>query len=149
MKVVRATLKDVNGLLDLEKTCFAGMPRCQMDKEELEKYIKREDEVLVLIVHRGRKVAGAAVVFLMDVTVNLYSIATSPDFQKQGIGQALLNAAIALSKGDGREKMRLEVDIKNESAKNWYIKNGFKPTGDVAKDYLYEGSVSDVLEREL
>lgn len=53
------------------------------------------------------------------------SIAVSPDYQKCGVGQALLDKAIHIARQLGMKRIRLEVEDSNGAAIHFYKKNSF------------------------
>lgn len=61
-----------------------------------------------------------------DHCAYITSIAVSPDYQKLGIGQAMLDKAFETARRLGMKKMRLEVDNSNRTAKCFYKKNFFR-----------------------
>lgn len=52
-------------------------------------------------------------------------IAVSPDYQKSGIGQAMLDKAIDIARRLGMKRIRLEVQDSNSAAIHFYAKNSF------------------------
>jgi len=67
-----------------------------------------------------REVAGEA---------EILTLVVDPSFQRKGLGQLLLNDLFEQLKEKGISKLFLEVAEDNESAKSFYIKNGFQVIG--------------------
>lgn len=59
----------------------------------------------------------------------ILTIATDPDFQKQGLARMLLDQVIKTLKGEGAESLFLEVATDNPAALRLYEACGFKKTG--------------------
>ncbi|CAL4865921.1 [Ribosomal protein S18]-alanine N-acetyltransferase [Asticcacaulis sp. MM231] len=59
----------------------------------------------------------------------ILTIATDPDFQKQGLARMLLDQVIKTLKAEGAELLFLEVAIDNPAALRLYEACGFKKTG--------------------
>ena len=66
----------------------------------------------------------------------IYSIFVQPVFRKKGIAKRILNECIIFCRENKVKKIILEVNIKNEAAKNFYISHQFKNCG-IRKDYYY------------
>jgi ribosomal-protein-alanine N-acetyltransferase len=59
----------------------------------------------------------------------ILTIATDPNFQKQGLARMLLDQVIKTLKGEGAESLFLEVATDNPAALRLYEACGFKKTG--------------------
>lgn len=86
-----------------------------------------------LVALDGDKVIGATLVIQPDrpgweKTVLLTEIAVHPDYQKQGLGRALLQRVLDELEDAGYEKIRLHVTRGNESAYHLYVTFGFIST---------------------
>lgn len=57
---------------------------------------------------------------------NLLSLAVSPDYQKRGIGSALLTQSLNILEKDGMKSTILEVRAQNQSAIRLYHRLGFR-----------------------
>lgn len=68
------------------------------------------------------------------------------DFGGKGIGSAIVQKVLACMKKEGMQQARLGYIKGNRQARNFWLKNGFQPTGD-GKDT--EDDTVVVLEREL
>ena len=76
-------------------------------------------------------------------------IAIHDDFQKLGIGTALLNHLLAIAKMKNLKKVGLIVNIKNESAIHMYRKIGFEFEGTLRKELLFKGRYNDLHQMAL
>ena len=79
---------------------------------------------------------------------HIVSMAVDPEHRRKGIGEALLNEAIArmASRVHG---VYLEVRAGNETAIRLYEKHSFKMTGDVLKGHYPDGESAVVMSRTL
>jgi L-phenylalanine/L-methionine N-acetyltransferase len=76
-------------------------------------------------------------------------IAVHDDYQKLGIGTALLNHLLAIAKIKKLKKVGLIVNIKNERAICMYRKMGFECEGTLCKELLYNGRYKDLYQMAL
>jgi ribosomal protein S18 acetylase RimI-like enzyme len=67
----------------------------------------------------------------------IWSIAVSPEFRRQGIGEALLKAAV--NHLAMYERTYLLVDSNNVAAISLYHKISFTETGKIIKEYYRDG----------
>ncbi len=81
------------------------------------------------------QIVGAIVGWLLVDEMHIATIATHPDFRRQGIAQALLLHVLKLSAQEGAISSFLEVRESNESAQALYRKFGYEPTGRRARYY--------------
>ena len=119
----RATPADLDALLALEETTFAGD---RISRAQWRRHIA-SDRAAVLAAGPPGKVHGAAVVFYRRNSRNarLYSIAVGPHARGAGLGGALLAAAEADARARGRVAMTLEVRVDNPSAIALYERRGY------------------------
>jgi len=76
------------------------------------------------------RIAAIMVGWMMIDELHVATIATHPDFRRQGIGRKLLvHALIAARDEDGVIRAYLEVREKNESAQSLYLGLGFVEDG--------------------
>ena len=77
---------------------------------------------------QGRVVAMIVVWLIVD-EVHVATIATHPDFRRQGIGARLLTHALKAVKAEGAQRGFLEVRASNETAQEMYRRFGFVQDG--------------------
>jgi len=79
------------------------------------------------------EVDGAAVGYFLAREIlgsaELLNLAVTPERRRRGIGQALLEAGLAVVRGRGGREIFLEVRASNAAAKALYLGNGFRPAG--------------------
>jgi len=79
---------------------------------------------------------------------HIVSIAVDPDYQGKGIGNKLLQQALAWLVNSGFKHVFLEVRVDNEVAINLYDKHGFEKVS-VRKNYYQDGSDAFVMVKDL
>jgi len=79
-------------------------------------------------------VGGFALVALAPGEAELIKIAVRPEARRQGLGSALLNAAIEALQKRRIEQLFLEVRASNQAARNLYESLNFQRVG-IRKDY--------------
>lgn len=60
---------------------------------------------------------------------NLYAMYVTPDARRRGVGEALVDAQLAWARDAGFARVRLMVNVDNESAHRLYERCGFRDTG--------------------
>jgi ribosomal protein S18 acetylase RimI-like enzyme len=87
---------------------------------------------LVLLARTEGRYVGMAICFMGFSTfsarplINIHDFMVLPDYQKRGIGQALLRAVERIARERGCCKITLEVQMKNTAARRIYQSFGFK-----------------------
>lgn len=126
-------IKDTYKLLDITMTkLLKQLMDIGEDEEEehSDQYwedLIREKTGFILIAFQGKKPTGMAVVEKKDEQeAHLEDLLVWPDFQKQGIGELLVNAVKEFASKKGYKKMSLNVLSNNESARHLYKKQGFQ-----------------------
>lgn len=102
---------------------------------------------VLLVGLQGADVVGFVVVSALThvypVEAELESIAVAPEWQRQGVGKALLEAAVGWADSVGTADLRLEVRTGNVSARRLYEQSGFDVEG-VRRRY-YANPVEDAV----
>lgn len=120
-----ALLSDLDELLHLENKVFSTDT---INRRQMKRFIQSEHSML-LIACADDKLSGYALLLFNQATqlARLYSIAVSPDFRGQGVGEQLLSLCEKSAVERGYITLRLEVREDNFSAIKLYEKHGFKP----------------------
>ncbi len=74
-------------------------------------------------------IAAMIVVWMIVDEAHVATIATHPEFRRQGIGERLLAHALLSAKADGAIKSLLEVRVSNEAAQTLYRRFGYVEDG--------------------
>ena len=75
------------------------------------------------------KLAGMIVVWLLVDEAHVATLATHPDFRRQGIAKKLLSHALQNLVKEGAQSSFLEVRVSNMAAQEMYRKFGYKEAG--------------------
>jgi [ribosomal protein S18]-alanine N-acetyltransferase len=81
------------------------------------------------VAESGGQIAAMLVLWLIIDEAHIATIATHPDFRRQGIGERLMMAALLSARAEGAEHAFLEVRAGNSSAMSLYKKYGFIVAG--------------------
>ena len=124
MEIRKMTDREVPQVAELEKLCFA-MPWSEKSVAgELDNPL-----ALWLVAMEGDRLAGyVGSQTVMDET-DMMNLAVAPQFRRQGVGEALVNALTASLKELGSRCLTLEVRDSNEAARALYGKLGFREIG--------------------
>lgn len=124
MEIRKMTAREVPQVAELEKLCFA-MPWSEKSVAgELENPLS-----LWLVAMDGESLAGyVGSQTVMDET-DMMNLAVTPQFRRQGVGEALVNALVASLKELGSRCLTLEVRDSNGPARALYAKLGFAEVG--------------------
>ena len=91
------------------------------------------------VAESGGVLAGVVVAWLLVDEVHIATIATHPDFRRQGIAQALLAHVLKLGAEEGAVSSFLEVRESNSAAQALYRKFGYEETGRRPRYYKDNG----------
>ena len=117
----RMTLDDVEQVIAIDQASFSlPWPERTFRYEVAENSASRP---WVLDVD-GRVAAMIVVWFIID-EAHIATIATHPDFRRQGLGKKLLVHALNAAKEEGAQTALLEVRVSNDEAQEMYRKLGF------------------------
>jgi ribosomal-protein-alanine N-acetyltransferase len=136
--VVQLGVPDVQGLIDLEKLCFAYHWTQEQFILVLEKNVFR-----TLGIMNGEQLVGYITFSLIEDEMEILNIAVHPDFRRKGIAARLLDRAFEICIKKGIAKSFLDVKKSNTAALNLYQKYGYKQIG-VRKNY-YPDTKEDAL----
>jgi ribosomal-protein-alanine N-acetyltransferase len=86
-----------------------------------------------------KRIAAMIVSWLIVDEMHIATIATHPDFRRQGIGMQLLTYALVDGREQGARLAFLEVRASNEAAQEMYRRFGFQQTGKRPRYYRDNG----------
>ena len=81
------------------------------------------------VAERDGNIVGMIVVWLIIDEAHVATLATRPEFRRQGIATRLLSHALLQLMEDGARSSFLEVRESNVAAQNMYRKFGYEPSG--------------------
>ena len=128
--VADAAIAHIEAIEELEKQCFSQ----PWTREQLLSQLPDERHEFLAALHEGQPVGDVGMMCVLDEGY-IANVAVSPDWRRQGIGDALI--AELLRRAVSRELafVTLEVRAGNEAAKALYAKHGFVPVGTRKKYY--------------
>lgn len=88
---------------------------------------------------RGEDPAGVLICRAVGGEAEILTVGVAPWARRQGVGEALMIAAIGVARQAGSEAMFLEVDVDNASAIGLYQRLGFERAG-LRKAYYDRGA---------
>ncbi|MFC5408815.1 GNAT family N-acetyltransferase [Larkinella bovis] len=132
VRLVEATLADLESLTEVSHSIFGGTP--QEARQILETSITSPHLTQYVAVRQEKPVGIVAVNFVQD-DAWIIGLGVCPEWQGNGLGKAILLQTLALLQRDARAKaIRIEVDSGNEAALKLYLKSGF--TVQMGQDYF-------------
>ena len=141
MKIVPATIRDLNALRKLENVCFAKDAWSMFD---LVSVLTFPDVIRLKAVENDHMVGFVAGDPRPSQGFSwIATIGVLPTYQRQGIGRALLQACETQLK---TPRLRLSVRASNLSAITLYEQEGFR-TMDIWKAYYNDGEDAIVMEK--
>ena len=124
MEFRRSIPKDATGIARLEEEIFSDA----WSYRDVQDLIYTEGGMCFTAVD-GDEVIAYVIGRLIAPEGEIYRVAVAPHKRQRGIGYRLLDYAVKTSKGQGLERLFLEVRSKNVPAINLYRAYGFKEIG--------------------
>ena len=137
---------DLDALVTLEQDSFRSD---RMSRAQYRRHLD-SDSAVILVASGNTELSGSAVLFFRRRShiTRLYSLATAPAARGQGIGAALLDAAIHAGSQRRCTAIRLEVRTDNAAAIALYVRYGFRQIGSYTA-YYEDGADALRYERAL
>ncbi len=129
---------DMDEIMTIERASFASPWSAHFFLEE----IRVSCAKFVLAEVEGR-VVGYIIYWRLPKEVDIHNLAVHSAYRRQGIGRSLLSSAIDSAKGQGSNRVTLEVRKSNQAAQQLYHSLGFVERG-VRKGY-YSDDGEDAL----
>ena len=131
VSIRRMTLEDVPTVHEIDMLSFSlPWPERSFRFELTENPVSRS-----WVVESGGRIAAMLVLWVILDEAHIATIATHPDFRRQGIGEQLLIAGLLSARAEGAAHAFLEVRSGNEDALALYKKNGFVVVGGRTRYY--------------
>jgi ribosomal-protein-alanine N-acetyltransferase len=121
----RATIADVNAIVEIEEACFSMPWSFQSFWGELD----NNPHARYLVAELNGKIIGYAGVWIIFEEGHVTNIAIHPAYRGQKYGERLVNQLIDLTRAYGVTSMTLEVRVSNLIAMGLYKKLGFEARG--------------------
>ncbi len=131
----RATLADLDEILELERQCFPT----PWSREAFAREIGREDDVALYVAARdGDELVGYSGMWVLPAEAHLCTIGVSPRHRRKGLGQRILLHMIDEAAQRGAARLVLEYRLSNLAAHDMYSKYDFRLLG-VRRNYYRDG----------
>ncbi|MBO3800483.1 MAG: ribosomal protein S18-alanine N-acetyltransferase [Candidatus Brockarchaeota archaeon] len=134
--IEEATEKDLEAIIDIEKSSFPGYP---YSIEIFRTLLKDYGRYFLVSRSRGVVVGYICGRIFREKFGEIVSIAVIPDFRRKGIGRKLMLELESRFKKDGIKFTRLEVSVRNTIAIKFYGSLGYEIMK-LTKNYYPDGS---------
>lgn len=141
--VRRATLADLDRLVEIEALCFGRADARDGLMAELDR-----TWATVLVAERAGEVAGFVDVWRVADEVEVLFVATHPEHRRAGLASTLIDVVIASARESGAVAMLLEVRPSNDAAVALYRAKGFAVAA-TRKGYYDDGEDAWVMRASL
>lgn len=143
MEIVEMTYRTATQVAQLEAICFSDPWSENSVVSELSNPLS-----LWLVAVEGKRVAGYVGSQSVEGEADMMNVAVHPDFRRQGVGQALVNALVEELEKRGVHSLTLEVRTSNECAIGLYEKLGFAQVGLRKNYYRHPKEDAYILRKE-
>lgn len=145
LKLQSLTFDDLSAILELDKACFGGLWTFEGYQREL---ASPNSELLGLFSpFSDAKLLGMGCFWSILEEAHITIVGVHPQYQRQGLGQALLYSLLKTASDRGLERATLEVRASNLAAISLYEKFGFKTAGRRRRYYQDNGEDALILWR--
>lgn len=127
LELKQITPQMLSAVLELDQLCFDGLWTLEGYQRELES--PNSDLISLSIPVTPAALLGMGCMWTILEEAHITLLAVHPDYQRQGLGQALLLALLTVACDRGLERATLEVRATNQPALALYQKFGFKTAG--------------------
>lgn len=142
------TLADLDAVELLQRRAFAYPWSAALLRAELD----HTWSTVLLAEHQGPddiEVMGVVVFWIVHDELHILNVASSPDFQRQGVARTLITEALGRARTAACRMATLEVRRSNLPAISLYEGFGFRTVGVRKRYYAKEGEDALVMERSL
>ncbi|MEA5571037.1 ribosomal protein S18-alanine N-acetyltransferase [Calothrix sp. UHCC 0171] len=121
------TQKHLSAVIELDQACFGGLWTIDAYQREIDSPNSTLLGLISPLSHIGLLAMGCFWSILEEAHITI--LAVHPQYQRQGLGQALLFSLLKTAHESGLERATLEVRASNLGATTLYQKFGFKTAG--------------------
>ncbi len=127
LKIRPLTSPDLSAVLELDNICFGSLWTLDGYQREIE---SPNSELIGLFSNlKETKLLGMGCFWSILEEAHITILAVNPQYQRQGLGQMLLNSLLKIAQSRGLERATLEVRPSNLAALSLYEKFGFQIAG--------------------
>lgn len=148
MRIEKAIAADIPGLSDLLSVLFSQeaefIPNAEVQHLGLARIIDNPEIGVVLAAKQDDRIVGMVNILftvstaLGDRVALLEDMVVSPTIRGSGVGTKLLSAAISFAQVQGCKRITLLTDRSNESAQQFYARQGFALSDMVPMRLVFE-----------
>jgi len=139
----KMTIDDIPAVVELDKMSFSlPWPERSFRFELTDNPASR-----CWVVEADGRIVGMIVVWLFVVEAHVATLATRPDYRRQGIAKKLLSHALHYLISEGAQSSFLEVRASNTAAQEMYRKFGYKESG--RRPHYYKDNDEDAILMKL
>jgi [ribosomal protein S18]-alanine N-acetyltransferase len=134
MKVLQLKALQPNQLeavVELDRRCLGGMWTIDGYRRELDS----PNSDLLILQSESSQILGVGCVWAILEEAHITMLAIDPQFQRQGLGLALLHSLLGSARQRGLEWATLEVRVSNTGAIALYERFGFESVGERKRYY--------------
>lgn len=144
LNIRKMTLEDIPAVVDLDRQSFSlPWPERSFRFEVTDNPASRS-----WVAEQDGKVIGMIVVWLIVDEAHVATIATHPDFRRQGVAKKLLAHALRGMIEEGAQSSFLEVRASNLAAQEMYRKFGYEEAGRRRRYYSDNGEDAILMNLE-
>lgn len=144
LQLSRAVLKDLYGIFAVEKESFPKSWSLDTLRQEFEHAFSR-----IFVCRKNEEVIGYICGWQIADEIHLLKIAVANKWRRRGVGSALLEKLVALSREKGVSIIYLEVRDSNVAAIKFYEKHGFSVAGRRKGYYMDSGEDALLMLRKI
>ena len=146
MRVRRATMEDLPGILRTEDLCFGAQ---RFNPRVIRSLLLRDDSFVLVAVEKGVVVGAAMGMFSRFQDLGrIASVAVLVEYRGKGIGRKLLKASEAELRKIGVTRFALEVSVHNSAAVDMYKSSGYSVKATII-DYYGKGKSAFYMEKDM
>ncbi len=135
---------DMNEIMTIERASFTSPWSARFFLEEI-----RVSYAKSVLAEVERRTVGYIIYWQLPKEVDIHNLAVHPAYRRQGIGRSLLSSAIDSAKGQGSNRVTLEVRKSNQAAQQLYHSLGFVERGVRKRYYSDDGEDALVMVLDL
>ena len=142
-----ARLPDLPSLLEIETASFASD---RLSRASFRRFLNSGSARLLVADAGSTQVAGYVLLLTRKGSrrARIHSLATHPDWRRQGVAVLLLGAAQSAAREWHMDEVALEVREDNSRARRLYLDHGFEEAGSKA-DFYSDGATAVIMKKAL